>query len=54
MIEIYEKYKLKNGQIGTIIDILGEGEAFLFEIDKKGLEDRILTVTKEEIKEKIL
>ena len=54
MIELYEKYKLKNGQIGRAVEILGDGEACIFEIEKKGFTDRVITVTKEEIKEKVL
>ena len=54
MIELYEKYKLKNGQIGRVVEILGDGEACIFEIEKKGFKDRVITVTKEEIKEKML
>ena len=54
MIELYEKYKLKSGQIGRVVEILGDGEACIFEIEKKGFKDRVITVTKEEIKEKAL
>ena len=32
---------------------LGSGEACIFELDKKGLEDRVLTVTLEEISKKM-
>lgn len=53
MIELYEKYKLKDGRTGTAVDILGKGEACVFEIDKKGIKDRVITVTQEEISEKI-
>lgn len=53
MIELYEKYKLKDGRTGTAVDILGKGEACVFEIDKKGIMDRVITVTQEEISEKI-
>ena len=52
-IEIYEKYKLKDGRTGWVVDILGNGEACIFELDKKGIEDRILTVTQEELGEKV-
>lgn len=50
-IELYEKYKLKDGRIGWAVDILGHGEACVFELDKKGIEDRIITVTLDEISE---
>ena len=33
--ELYEKYKLKDGRTGWIVDILGHGEACIFELDKK-------------------
>ena len=52
-IEIYEKYRLKDGRIGWAVDILGDGEACVFELDKRGLDDRIITVTREELREKI-
>ena len=53
MIELYEKYKLKDGRTGTAVEVLGGGEACIFEIDKKGIEDRVITVTQEEISEKL-
>lgn len=53
MIELYERYKLKDGRMGTAVDILGKGEACIFEIDKEGMEDRVITVTEEEISEKL-
>ena len=53
MIELYEKYKLKDGRTGTVVEVLGDGKACIFEIDKKGLEDRVITVTQEEISEKV-
>lgn len=53
MIELYEKYRLKDGCVGRAVEILGNGEACIFEVDKKGFEDRVITVTQEEIKEKV-
>ena len=53
MIELYERYKLKDGRTGRAVDILGDGEACIFEVDKQGIEDRVITVTEEEIKEKV-
>lgn len=50
MIGIYEKYKLKDGRTGRAVEILGKGEACIFELDKRGIEDRIITVIEEEIK----
>lgn len=52
MIELYEKYRLKDGRVGRAVEILGRGEACIFEVDKIGLEDRLITVTQDEIKEK--
>ncbi len=54
MIQLYEKYKLKDGRIGWVVDVLGQGEACIFEVDKKGFEDRVITVTQEEMSEKVL
>lgn len=53
MIELYEKYKLKDGRTGWAVDVLGHGEACMFELDKKGIEDRVITVTLEEISQKL-
>ena len=53
MIELYEKYKLTDGRIGRAVEILGDGEACIFEVDKKGLEDRVVTILQEEIEEKV-
>ena len=47
MIELYERYRLKDGRTGSAVDILGDGEACIFE-------DRVITVTEDEIKEKVL
>lgn len=53
VIELYEKYRLKDGRTGRAVDILGNGEACIFEVDKEGLEDRVITVIQDEISEKI-
>lgn len=53
MIELYEKYRLIDGRIGRAVEILWNGEACIFEIDKKGLEDRVATILQEEIEEKV-
>lgn len=53
MLELYEKYRLKDGRTGRAVEILGGGAACIFELDKKGLEDRVLTVTLEEISKKM-
>lgn len=53
MIELYEKYRLKDGREGKAVEVLGKGEACIFEIDKKGIEDRVITVIEEEIDRKL-
>ena len=53
MIELYEKYRPIDGRIGRAVEILGDGEACIFEVDKKGLEDRVVTILQEEIEEKV-
>ena len=53
MIELYEKYRLIDGRIGRAVEILGDSEACIFEIDKKGLKDRVVTILQEEIEEKV-
>ena len=53
MIELYEKYRLTDGRIGRAVEILGDGEACIFEVDKKGLEGRVVTILQEEIEEKV-
>lgn len=53
IIELYERYRLKDGRTGRSVDILGNGEACIFEVDKQGIEDRVITVIKDEISEKI-
>ena len=52
-LELYEKYKLKDGRIGWIVEILGKNEACVFEIDKEGTEDRLIQVLVDEIAEKL-
>ena len=52
VIKLYEKYRLKDGRVGRAVEILGQGEACIFEVDKIGLEDRLVTVTQDEINEK--
>lgn len=53
MIELFEKYRLIDGQIGRAVEILGNGEACIFEVDKKGLDNRVVTILQEEIEEKV-
>ena len=53
MIILYEKYRLKDGRVGRAVDILGNGEACIFEVDKKGIEDKVITVIEDEITEKV-
>ncbi|MDD2413768.1 MAG: hypothetical protein PHI94_01195 [Eubacteriaceae bacterium] len=51
--ECFDKLKLKDGRIGWIVDVLGKGEAFVFELDKKGFKDRVIQIEKKDILEKI-
>lgn len=48
-IELYAKYRLKDGRQGWVVDVLGDGVAYVFELDKKGMKDRIIIVEKNEI-----
>ena len=53
MFESYERYRLKNGDIGRAVEVLGNGEACIFEFENKKLEDSVDTVLWDEVKEKI-
>lgn len=53
MLELYERYRLKDGRTGRAVDILGKGEACIFEVDKAEISEKVITVTEDEIKEKI-
>lgn len=53
MFEEFEKYELKDGRIGWAVDVLGDGEACIFEFDKEGFEDRIDTIFWEDVKRKL-
>ena len=44
MFELYEKYQLKNGDIGRAVEVLGNGEACIFEFENRKLEDRVDTI----------
>ena len=35
MFELYERYRLKTGEVGRAVDILGRGEACIFEFEGK-------------------
>lgn len=48
-LQLYKKYRLKDGRIGTAVDILGAGEACIFELDTEQFEDRVITVLESEI-----
>lgn len=52
-LKLFDKCKLKDGREGWIVEILEKGSAYMIELDKKGLEDRIITVSKEEIVHKV-
>lgn len=53
MFEEFEKYELKDGRVGWAVDILGDGEACIFEVDKEGFDDRIIEITLKDVKRKI-
>lgn len=53
MIELYVKYRLKDGRTGRAVELLGDGRACIFEVDKKGFEEKVITVLEDEIKEKL-
>ena len=42
MLELYEKYRLKDGRTGRAVEILGGGAACIFELDKKGPATRLV------------
>ena len=44
MIELYEKYRLIDGRIGRAVEVLGNGEACIFEIDKKVLDNKVVMI----------
>lgn len=48
-LQLYKKYRLKDGRIGTAVDILGDGKACIFELDTEQFEDRVITVLESEI-----
>lgn len=54
MIELYEKYRLKDGRIGRAVELLGNGEACIFEVEKKGFDEKVITVLEEEIEKKVV
>ena len=51
--EMFDRCELKDGRRGWIVEILGDHEAYMVELDKEGLQDRIVTVTPEEIVQNI-
>lgn len=50
-IQLYDKCRLKDGRTGWIVEVLGQDEAYLVELDKKGLEERVITVVSQELAE---
>ena len=54
MIELYEKYRLKDGRTGRAVEVLGNGEACIFEVEKKGFDEKVITVLEDEIEEKVV
>ena len=53
MIELYEKYRLKDGRTGRVVELLGNGTACIFEVDKEGFEEKVITVLMDEIEKKL-
>lgn len=54
MIELYEKYRLKDGRTGRAVELLGNGEACIFEVEKKGFDEKVITVSEDEIEKKVV
>ena len=54
MIELYEKYRLKDGRTGRVVELLGNGEACIFKVEKKGFDEKVITVLEDEIEEKVV
>lgn len=54
MFELYERYRLKTGEVGRAVDILGRGEACIFEFEGKALEESVDTVFWKDVKEKMM
>nr|DAZ10683.1 MAG TPA: hypothetical protein [Caudoviricetes sp.] len=53
LIELYEKYKLKDGRTGRAVELLGDRKACIFEVDKKGFDEKVITVLADEIEKKL-
>ncbi len=53
LIELYEKYKLKDGRTGRAVELLGDGGACIFEVDKKGFDEKVITILADEIEKKL-
>lgn len=53
LIELYEKYKLKDGRTGRVVELLGDGSACIFEVDKKGFDEKVITILADEIEKKL-
>ena len=52
--ELFEKYSLRDGTVGWIVEILGDNEAYMFEVDKQGLDDRVIFVEKDDLDKKMV
>ena len=51
--EKYDKFRLKDGRTGWIIEIFDQGKSIMFELEKKGMDDKIIDITAYELEEKI-
>ena len=52
-IKLYDKVKLRSGEIGYIVEIYEHGKAYEIELIDKGFEDRLRTINHNDILEVI-
>ena len=52
-LELYDKCKLKDGREGWIVEILGRDHHFIVELDKKGMDDKVIEVARGDIVKKL-
>lgn len=52
-VALYDQCRLRDGRTGWIVEIFGNHEAYMVELDKPGLQDRLVTVPEDEIIQKI-
>ena len=49
----YDKFRLKDGITGWIIEIFDHGKSLMFELEKQGTNDKIIDITACDLEEKI-